>query len=147
MKPIHDVPEVSISLYATYHPYYKEKSGITKSAYKPFLLQPFSQLLSPSVTLSNYIVQVIKLLYVVQGACITRLVIYHLHYKNKLSNPTQTLVCTISSLYFGCSLGSLGNLSTVSLFGHDGRVCVTKLGLVSKKGELPKTALYFSHLF
>lgn len=58
------------------------------------------------------------------------------------SNPTQTSVCITSCLYSGYSLDSLGNLSTTALFAHNNEACTIEPGLVTKKGELPRTSLH-----
>lgn len=65
--------------------------------------------------------------------------IYYLHYKDEqVSNLTRTFIYITNYLYFGYNLS---NLSTASLFTRDDRACTTKSGLVTKKKELPKTAL------
>ena len=71
MKPMYDMPEANITLYAISYPNYKEKSGMTKSVYKLSLLWPPSQLLLPPATSFNYIIKVMKLLYNIQKANIT----------------------------------------------------------------------------
>ena len=64
---------------------------------------------------------------------------YHLHYKDEqVCNPTLTFICTANCLYFGYNLG---NLSTTSFFAYNNGACATKLGLVIKKRELPRTVL------
>lgn len=75
-----------------------------------------------------------KLLYNVQEVSITWFVIYHLYYKNKLTNLTWSFVFTTDYLY---SLYSLSNLLMTFAYA-------TKLGLVIKKEEPPKISL---HLF
>ena len=40
---------------SNHHPHYKEKLGITKSAYKPFFLRLPPQLLSPPNNRSDYV--------------------------------------------------------------------------------------------
>lgn len=66
-------------------------------------------------------------------------------YSNSLvSHPTQSSICTVSYLYFRYCLGNLGNLSTAFLFACNGGACVTESGLITKKGELPKTSLHLS---
>lgn len=67
-----------------------------------------------------------KLLYDVQKANITWCTIYHLHYKNKLSNLTQNFIFAMDNLHF---LYSLSNLLITPIY-------TTKLGLVIKKEEL-----------
>ncbi len=139
MKLMHDVSEASTTLYAIYHPHYKEKSGMTKSAYKPSLLRPPLQLLSLPAVSSNYIVKVMKPLYNVQEASITRFAIYHPHYKDKLSNQTRSFVCTVDNFYF---LSNFDNLSMASsLFVSDCRACAVRLSLVIKKGGTAKNFL------
>lgn len=59
-----------------------------------------------------------------------------------VSNPTRTFACAASCLCFGYSLGRLGNLSTASLFARDGGACAAEPGLVTKKGEPPRTSLH-----
>ena len=131
MKPLYDVPEASTTSFATYHPHYKEKPGMTESAHDPFLHWPSPKLLSLPDALSDSIV---------------KFATYHPHYKDILiSNPTQTFVCAASCLYFGYWLGSLGNLSTASLFARDGGAGTAEPGLVTKKGELPRTSLHIFH--
>ncbi len=69
---------------------------------------------------------------------------YYLHYKDEqVSNLIRTSVCAVNCLHFGYNLG---NLSTASPFTRDGRACTTKLGLVTRKGEPPRTALDLSNL-
>ena len=126
-----DVPKASTTSFATYHPHYKEKPGMTESAHDPFLLWPSPKLLLPPDALSDSIV---------------KFATYHPHYKDILvSNPTRTFVCAASCLYFGYWLGSLGNLLTASLFARDGGACTAEPGLVTKKGEPPRTSLDISH--
>lgn len=85
----------------------------------------------------------------VPEASTTRFATYHLHYKDKVvNNPTRTFICTAICLLFGYSLASLGNLSTASLFVCDGGACATEPGLITKKGEPPRTSLHlFSNVF
>ena len=64
------MPKACKLLFATYHPHYKEKLGMTKFAYNFFLFWPLSKLLLLSDTLFNYFIKVIA--------------IYHLNYKDKL---------------------------------------------------------------
>lgn len=72
--------------------------------------------------------------------------IYYPHYKEKLvSNLTQTSIYTANSFYFGYSLSNLENLSITSLFVYDGGACLTKLGILIKKGEPSKTFLHNSY--
>lgn len=83
---------------------------------------------------SDSIVKVIKLLHNVPKANTNRFAIYHLHYKDKLSNLTWSLVCTTNNFYF---LSNFNNLSVASpLFISNCKACATQLGLVIKKGEL-----------
>ncbi len=70
--------------------------------------------------------------------------IYHPHYKDEqVKNPIRSFVYATNCLYFGYNLG---NLSTASLFTHDGRTCTTEPGPVTKKGKTPKTTLDLSNL-
>lgn len=103
-----------------------------KLVYKPSLFRPSPQLLSSRAASSNYIVKVMKLLYDVQEASITRFAIYYPHYKNKLSNLTWSFIFATDNLH---SLCNLSNLSTAFIYA-------TKLGLVIKKWEPPRTSLY-----
>ncbi len=107
--------------WATYHLHYKEKLGITKSAHNPLLVRPLPKLLSLPGAWSNNVVKF--------GT-------HHLHYNDKVvANPTRTF-----GLYFLCNFG---NLSTTSpILAGDGRACDTEPGLVTKKGEPPRTFLY-----
>ena len=108
---------------------------MTNSLYKPFLLQPILQLLSPPAASSNYIVKVMKPLYDVQEASITRFAIYHPHYKDKLSHPTWNFVFATDNLHSVCSLGNLS-------------MAAAEPGLVMKKRELSKTSSHLlSHSF
>lgn len=63
-----DMPKVSTTWFATYYLYYKEKSGITESAYNLFLLQLSCKRISLFSTLFNYIVIIIKPFYVMLEA-------------------------------------------------------------------------------
>lgn len=93
--------------FCTYHLYYKEKLGMTKSAYNSWLF-----------------------------------------YRNELvSNPTQTFVCAVSSLYFRYCLDSFGNLSMASSFACNKGAYATQPNLISKKRKLLKTVLQFSYPF
>lgn len=73
-----------------------------------------------------------KLLYDVQKASITRCIIYHLHYKDKLNNLTQSFIFIVDNLHF---LYSLSNLLIALVY-------ITKLGLVIKKEKLLRTSLH-----
>lgn len=67
---------------------------------------------------------------------IIRFTIYHPHYKDKLSNQTQSFDFAVNNLH---SLYSLSNHLIAFAYA-------TKLGLVMNKRKLPKTSLYlFSH--
>ena len=46
-----------------------------------------------------------------------------------------------------CFLSGWNNLSTASLFARDGGACATEPGLVTKKGEPPRTSLLLSDAF
>ena len=99
MKPIHDVPKVNKTSYTIYNPYYKEKSEMTKSAYKPFLLQllfrltksayNYSLFWSPQKLLSllgassHYIIKVMNPLYDMPDTGKHWFAIYHPYYKKK----------------------------------------------------------------
>ena len=131
-KLLHGVSGVGNDCFANYHLHYKEKLGVTEFTYKTSLLWPPSELISPPAVSSNYIVKVIKLLYDILEASITRFAIYHPHYKDKLSNPTRTFVCTANYLYFICNLD---NILTPP-------ACTTKPGLVMKKRKPPRTSLH-----
>lgn len=132
MKVMYHVPKASTTLYATYHPYYKEKSEMTKSAYKLSLLRPPPQLVSSLTTSSNYIIKVMKPLYNVQEASVTRSAIYHPHYKDKFSNSTRSFFFAADNLHSVCSLS---NLSTAPAYAAEP-------SLVIKKGKSPRTSLY-----
>lgn len=79
---MHNISEISTTLYAIYNLYYIEKSEITESIYKPFFLWSPFQLLSLSAILSNYIIKAIKLLYNIQEVNIIKFAIYYLYYKD-----------------------------------------------------------------
>lgn len=103
---------------------------MTKYVYNPFLFQPPFQLLLLSDNLSNGSV---------------KFVAHHLYYKYKfVDNLTYSFVCVANSLYF---IFNLRNLLAASLFACNGSTCIAKSGLVTKKEELQKTFIYFSHLF
>lgn len=107
--------------WATYHPHYKEKLGMTKSAHNPLLVRPPPKLLSRPGDWSNNVVKF--------GT-------HHLHYNDKVAaNPTWTF-----GLYFLCNFGNLSTNSPIS--AGDNRACNTEPGLVTKKREPPKTFLY-----
>lgn len=70
---------------------------------------------------------------------------YHMYKKDKLvGNQTWNFVYTISYLYFGYSFDRLENLSTVFFFACNNGTCTIELGLVTKKGKLPRVVI---HLF
>ncbi len=123
MKPIYNIPEVSTTLYAIYHLHYKEKSEMTKFVYKSSLFQPPLQLLSPPITSSNYIIQIIKPLYDMSEVNIIRFVIYHLYNKNKFHNLTRSFVSVTNNLHFLYSLNNLLMAPT----------CAIESNLVTKK--------------
>ncbi len=133
---MHDVLEVSTTSYTTYYPYYKKKSGMTKSVYKPFLLRPPPQLLLLLTISSNYIVKVMKPLYNLQEASITRFAIYYLYYKDKLSNLTRSFVFAVDNLHSLCNLSNL--IITLA--------CATKPGLVTKKRKLSRPSIYLFYV-
>ncbi len=68
LHALSDLPEASTIWFATHHPYYKRKPGITKFAYNLFLLRLPLKLLLPGIS-SDCVVKVI--------------VTYHPHYKKK----------------------------------------------------------------
>lgn len=118
-----------------------------ESAYNLFLFWSLSKQILSLGTLSDFIVKIIKLLYVVPKANINCFNTFHLHYKDILViNSTRTFVCAVSCFYFGCWLSNLGNFLMVSFFAHYSRVYIVLPGLVTKKGEPPKTLLHISHL-
>lgn len=165
---------MSTNRFAIYHPYYKKKPKITESANNLLLVRLLLKQLSLYEALSTHILKftayhlhrdktgmsefvynpiflrLLPKLLSLPGDpfnCIVKFGIYHLHYKEKLlSIPTRTLVYAAGCLYIGYYLGSLGNLSIVSPFAHDGGISTTKPGLVTKKREPPKTTLDLSHL-
>lgn len=125
------MPEASNHLFATYHPYYKEKLGTIKSIYSLFLFWSFFKLI---------------LLLSISSDCIVKFATYYPYYKDILvSNLTRIFIYAASCLYFGYWLGSLGNLSTTSLFIHNCGVCTVQSGLVTKNKEPSRTSLYISH--
>ena len=89
---IHSIPKL-ISLpgalfdcavkFSNHHPHYKEKLGMTESAYKTSLLRPTPQLLSPPGASSDSIVKVMKPLHDLSEASTNHLATYHPHYKEK----------------------------------------------------------------
>ena len=131
-KLLHGVSEVGNHRFANHHLHYKEKLGMTESTYKTSLLRPPPQLISPPAASANYIVKVMKPLYDMPEASITRFAIYHPHYKDKFSNPTRTFVCAANYLYFICSLDNILTPPT----------CTTEPGLVMKKREPLRTSLH-----
>ena len=160
IKPLHDVPEASTTSYAIYHPHYKEKSGMTKSAYKPSLFRPpprltesahnhsllrsSQKLLSLLGASSHCIIEVMNPLHDMPDTGKHWFAIYHLHYKDEqVNNPIRNSVCTANCLHFGYNLG---NLSTASPFARDGGAYATEPGLVTKKGEPPRITLDLSNL-
>ena len=64
-----DVPEASTTWFATHHPHYKERPGMTESAHDPFLLRPPLMLLSLPGASSD---------------CGVKFATYHPHYKEIL---------------------------------------------------------------
>ena len=44
MRSLYGKPEADNHRFAIYHPYYKENSEMTESAYNPFLLQPLPEI-------------------------------------------------------------------------------------------------------
>ena len=126
IKPLHDVSEASTNHFAAYHPHYKEKLGITSTeSAKPFLVRPPPKLLSLPGASSD---------------CIVKFATYHPHYKDKLvGNPSRIFVCAANCLYF---LYGWRNLSAAFFLGHDGGAWIAEPGMVTKKGELPRTFLH-----
>ncbi len=108
--------------WVTYHPHYKKKLGMTKSAHNALLVRPLPKLLSLPGDWSNNVVKF--------GT-------HHLYYNDKvIANPTRTF-----GLYF---LYNFRNLSTTSpILAGDDRAYNTKPGLVIKKEKPPRTFLYF----
>ncbi len=107
--------------WTTYHPHYKEKLGITKSAHNPLLVWPLPKLLSLPGDWSNNVVKF--------GT-------HHLHYNDKIvANPTRTF-----GLYCLCNFGNLS--TTFPILAGNNKACDTEPGLVTKKGKPPKTFLY-----
>ena len=129
--------KASINHFAAYHSHYKEKPEMTESTYNSFLFQPLPTLLSLSDNSFYWII---------------RFATYHLHYKEKIvSNLTWTFICTTACLYFSYGWSNLflydwNNLSSVFFFAHNDNSYTSGPGLVTKKGELPKTFIYFSAL-
>ena len=76
--------------------------------------------LASFLLLADYILNIMKLPYCISEAGKHWFAVYHPDYKNKL----------------------VGNLSTAFLFACDGGACDTKPGLVTKKGEPPRTSLH-----
>ena len=137
-----DILKVSTNHFAAYHSHYKKQPKIKEYIQLFFFRSPSKQILS-SGALSNFIIKVIKPLYVVLKANTNCFITYYLHYKDiLLINLTRTFVCTISCLYFRYWLGILGNFLIISLFVYDSEAYTIKLGLVTKKRKLPKISLY-----
>lgn len=90
---MHDISEISITLYITYQLHDKEISEMTEYKYKSSLLLLSFWLLSLPIALSNYIIKVIKLLYDIQELSIIRFAIYYLHYKNKQKSNLEYYFC------------------------------------------------------
>ena len=66
--------------------------------------------------------------------------IYHPHYKDKfVGNPTRAFVCATNCLYFLCGWS---NLSAAFFLAHDSGAYTAEPGLVTKKGEPPRTSLH-----
>ena len=86
-----------------------------------------------------------KPLHDVPKASTTRFAIYYPHYKDKLvGNLTRKFVSTANCLYFLCGWS---NLLAAFFFAYDSGTCATKLDIVIKKGELPRTSLHCFRLF
>lgn len=104
MKLMYGV-ETSNYRFSNHHPHYKEKLGITESVYKLSLFWLPPQLLLPSISLSNYIVKVMKPLYIMPEASINCSVIYHSYYTEKVwmtkvnYDPCSDKLKTITSVY------------------------------------------------
>ena len=126
--------------WAIYHPHYKEKLEMTKSAYNPSLLRPTRKRISLLGASSHCTVEVVNPLHNVPEASTTRFAIYHPHYKDKLvGNPTRKFVCTANCLYF---LRGWSNLLAVFFLAHDSGAYTAEPGLVTKKGEPPRISLH-----
>lgn len=118
IKLLYNMTKISTTLFAIYYSHYKKKPGMSKSANNFFHFWTFPKLLSLPNILSNSIIKFDT---------------YHPHHKDIfVSNPNRTFICIASCLYFGYWLGSLGNLSTTSLFAYNGKVFIAKLGLITK---------------
>ena len=134
IKLLYDVPEVSVNCFAAYHLYYKK--NIIDSAYDPFLFRLLPKLLLLPDVLSDYAV---------------KFATYHPHYKETIvSNSTWTFVCTTDCLYFSYDWSNFfsygwNNLSTAFYLAHIDGFCTAEPGLVTKKGELPRTFIYLSN--
>ena len=136
IKLLHDVPKASINRFIVYHLHYKEKPGMIESTYDLFLFRPPPKLLSLFDASSDYII---------------KFATYHPHYKEKIiSNPTRTFVCAANCLYFSYGWSNFfkcgwNNLSMAFFLAQNNGLYTAKLGLVTKKGELPITFIYFSN--
>lgn len=98
-----------------------------KSTYNPFLFQLLTKLLS---------------LFGVSFDCIFKFATHHPHFKDKLvGNPIRTFVCDANCLYFLCAWN---NLSAAYFLTYNGGTFIVEPGLVTTKGEPPRT---FLHLF
>ena len=129
---------------ATYYPHYKEKLEMTKSAYNPSLLRPTRKQISLLSASSHCIVEVINPLHDVPEASTTRFAIYHSLYKDKLvGNPPRKIVSAANCLYFLCGWN---NLPAAFFFAHDSGTCGAEPGIVTKKGEPPRTSFHRSQL-
>lgn len=108
--------------WAIYYLYYKKKLKMTKSAYISLLVWLPAKLLSLPSNWSNNIVKF--------GT-------YYLHYNDKvITNPIQTL-----NLYF---LSNFGNFLTIfPILASNSRAYNIELGLITKKGKLPRIFLSF----
>lgn len=99
---------VKASFYrATYHPHYKKKLGMTKSAHNPLIVWPSPKLL---LLLGNWFNNVVKF------------DTYHLYYNGKVAaNPTRAFVYVADNFYF---LSKFDNLLVASpLFTSDCKAC------------------------
>ena len=92
----------------------------TSDLNRDLYIRPPPKLVSLLDASSGCIVKVMKPLYGVAEVGNHCFATYHPHYKDKL----------------------VGNLSTAFLFARDGEACDTKPGLVTKKGEPPRTSLH-----
>lgn len=143
------MPKVSITSFAIYHLYYKEKQKMTEFAYKPFLFQLLPNLID-SAHNHSFLWSLFKLLSLpdVLSDSVVKFLPQHLYYKDKLNgNQTWTFICIVGYLYLGYSLNSLGNSLAAFLFAQNSSICIVESNIVIKKGELPRTILDLSHPF